>query len=241
MCENRSHHLRVHLILSCLLLATSCAGIHPRSLEEALHKSRPLDEGTVVAGLKEALKVGSQRSVDGVSVLDGFLGNGLIRIAIPEEFEDVARAMRSAGFDRQVEQLEVAMNRAAEQAAGEARDVFWGAISGLSIADGFAILRGPEDAATRYFRTATEGELRQRFEPIVQQKMGAVGLYRIYHELTGYYERIPFVRQPALNLEAYVVDRTLDGLFTVLALEEQRIREDPAARSSELLRRVFGR
>jgi len=229
------------LLLGGLICAASCATINPRSLEEAIFKSGPLDEATVAAGLKDALRVGTERTANGVSVLDGFLGNALIRIALPEEFHDMAGALRTVGFGRQVDELEVAMNRAAERAAGEAKGVFWDAIKRMSIADAFAILRGDDDAATRYFRNATEDELRSRFGPIVHAKMEEVGLYRIYQELSGYYDRIPLVKKPAVDLDAYVTDRALGGLFTVLALEEKRIREDPAARTTELLRRVFGR
>lgn len=240
MCESQRAQLQLGVLLGCTLLAASCANINPRTLEEVIRGSRPLDETTVVAGLKEALTVSAERGVDRVSVLDGFLGNALIRITMPREFHDVARALRSAGFNRQVDEFEVTMNRAAERAAAQAKGVFWDAISRMTIADAFAILRGQDDAATRYFRAETETELRRRFDPIIKEKMEEVGLYRIYQELGGYYERIPFVTRPALDLDDYVTDRALNGLFTVLAQEEKRIREEPRARSTELLRRVFG-
>ena len=223
------------------LLLAGCASIDTRALEEAIFKNKPLDEATVVSGLKEALKTGTARGVEMTSVVDGFLGNALIRIALPEQFDEAARLLRAAGFGRQVDDLEVAMNRAAERAAGEAKNVFWSAITQMSIADAFAILRGADDAATRYFRIQTEAELRRRFGPIVTAQMKQVGVYRIYQDAMSIYARLPFVEKPAIDLEAHVTGKALDGLFVVLAQEEGRIREDPAARTTELLRRVFGR
>jgi hypothetical protein len=228
------------LLTTCAIGIASCSNVNLRSLEETLNKNRPLDEATVVAGLKDALRVGTERGVNATSTVDGFLGNAMIRIALPEQFDDAAALLRSAGLGGKVDELEVAMNRAAERASGEAGSVFWDAITRMSVADAFGILRGEDDAATRYFRSQTEAELRRRFEPIVDKKMEEVGLYRVYEEIAGYYERLPMVEQPALDLKRYVTDHALDGLFTVLAQEEKRIREDPLARSTELLRRVFG-
>jgi hypothetical protein len=226
--------------LTCLIFAASCSGINTGAIGEAILKSKPLDEDTVVAGLKEALRVGTDNGVRTTSSVDGFLANALIRIAIPDEFDRVAGALRTAGFNRQVDEFEVAMNRAAELAAGEAKGVFWDAITSMSIADAFAILRGEDNAATQYFRSETEMKLERRFQPIVEKKMEEVGVYRIYGELTGYYERLPFVEQPVLDLNDYITGKALDGLFTVLAQEEKKIRDDPAARTTDLLRRVFG-
>jgi hypothetical protein len=238
---SRKYHypIRVLLIVSSILLITSCANIDTQAVFEAISGSTVLDEATVAAGLREALEVGTDRTVAGTSTVDGFLGNALIRIALPEEFDEMASLLRGIGFDDEVDDMEIAMNRAAERASGEARDVFWDSIRSMSIADAFGILRGPDDAATNYFRQHTESELRARFSPIVQNKMTEVGLYRIYEELSGYYERLPFVEKPAIDLEQYITDSALEGLFTVLAQEEASIRKDPLARSTDLLRRVF--
>ncbi len=201
--------------------------------------SGPLDESTVVAGLKEALRVGTERTVASTSRPDGYLGNSLIRIPLPENLDRMSSALRAIGFASQVDALEVAMNRAAEQAAGEAKTVFWDSVRAMSIADAFAILNGGETAATDYFRAETSAPLLARFQPIVREKMGAVGLYNLYNDLAGRYAQLPFVTQPALDLDEYVSSRALDGLFTVLASEETKIRQDPAARTTALLRRVF--
>ena len=132
------------------------------------------------------------------------------------------------------------MNLAAERAAAEAVPVFASAITSMTIADAFQILNGPDDAATSYFKERTSAELRTRFEPVAARAMEEVGLYGIYRELLARYERIPLMKPPIVDLEQYVSDRTLDALFAEVAKEEARIRQDPAARSTALLRRVFG-
>jgi hypothetical protein len=131
------------------------------------------------------------------------------------------------------------MNRAAERASAEATDIFWKAIAQMTLQDAFGILNGGDTAATGYFRSRTSDALRARFRPLVDERMQQVGVYRIYEPLASRYAALPFVTKPALDLDAYVTDRALDGLFGMLEREERRIREDPAARSSELLRRVF--
>ncbi len=228
------------LLVLCLVCLPACSGSNLELLGEILDTQRPLDEGTVAAGLREALEVATGRSVDQLSSVDGFLGDALLRIAIPEQFETVATTLRQIGLGAQVNEFETAMNRAAERASAEARAVFWNEIRRLSIADAFAILNGGERAATDYFRGRTEAELQTRFLPIVQEKMEEVGLYRIYGELADRYNAIPFVTTPAIDLDAHITEGAMSGLFTVLGNEEARIRRDPVARSTELLRRVFG-
>ncbi len=218
----------------------ACSGTNFELLGEILDTQAPLDEGTVAAGLREALEVATGRSVDQLSNVNGFLGDALLRIAIPEQFETVATTLRQVGLGDRVDEFETAMNRAAERASAEARPVFWNEIRRLSIADAFAILNGGERAATDYFQGRTESELQARFLPIVQEKMEAVGLYQIYGELADRYNAIPFVTTPAIDLDTHITDGALNGLFSVLGKEEARIRRDPVARSSALLKRVFG-
>ena len=140
----------------------------------------------------------------------------------------------------EVNRFEVAMNRSAEAAAVEATAVFRDAILRMPVVDAWGILRGADTAATAYFRKRTSATLRERYLPIVQAKMADVGLYRIYGELMDAYSALPLVTRPALDLDAYITERALDGLFSVLAAQERRIRDDPAARTTDLLRRVFG-
>jgi hypothetical protein len=201
---------------------------------------QPLDNATIINGLKEALRVGTQNAVRLTSSEDGFLGNELIRIALPDQLETLVKVLRTVGFESQVQELEVTMNRAAERGAGEATDVFVDAIAKMSFGDARAILDGNETAATDYFRDKTSGTLTKRFKPLVKEKMQEVGLVQQYESLVDRFTAIPLMSAPVLSLEDYVTDKTLDGLFTVLADEERRIRTDPSARVTELLQRVFG-
>ena len=234
----------------CLLASAqlSCAelGIDPAMVEQVLTaagasgQGAGLSESTVVAGLKEALQVGTERTVATTSQRGGFLDNPLLRIVLPEELDTMAQGLRAVGMGGQVDQLEVTMNRAAETASGEAKAVFWDAVTSMTISDAMGILNGPDDAATSYFRGRTEGSLRERFAPVVDGAMKQVGLYQAYDQLVGQYQLLALFQNPTVELNRYVTDETLDGLFQVLATEEQRIREDPVARSTDLLRTVFG-
>jgi hypothetical protein len=199
-----------------------------------------LDEATVVSGLKEALRVGTERSVVRTSREGGYWNDPLLRIPLPEDLQTMGDALRAVGMGAQVDALELSMNRAAETASAEATEVFWQAIRTMSISDAYGILNGPDDAATTYFRGRTEGTLRQRFSPIVESAMQQVGLYRAYDALLSRYSALALLGSPTVELNRYVTDEALDGLFTVLAQEEEHIRTDPVARTTELLRTVFG-
>ena len=200
-----------------------------------------LDESVVIAGIREALKVGTQNTVISTSRVDGYLGNELIRIAVPEQLESMVSTLRTVGLGSYVDDLEVGMNRAAERAAAEARDIFWSEIREMTVADAFGILNGDDTAATEYFRARTGAELRERFRPVIEEKMDETGLSRIYGQAADAYNSITFSGAPELvDLDEYVTDQALDGLFTVLAREEKKIRDDPTARTTELLKKVFG-
>lgn len=238
--------LSMFFALSLLLLLTSinsgCVKIDKAVKQyREMNQGGKLDRNTVAAGLKEALKVGTQRTVVTTSSVDGYLGDALIRIAMPQEFGSMSRTLRKVGLGRYVDEMEVAINRAAEQAAGEAREVFWQAITQMTLDDAFAILKGGDTAATHYFRSRTEQSLRQRYLPIVRTKMKKVGLYQSYNRAVDAYMKIPFVKRPALELDNYVTDGALNGLFTTLAKEEKKIRMDPAAQTTKLLKKVFAK
>jgi hypothetical protein len=238
-----AHRPAFSVLLVLAVFLGGCTALRNADFGDLLNPGNlPLDEGTVAAGLKEALRVGTDRSVLSTSTVDGFLGNALIRVALPEQMAPVAEKLRTFGLGSYVDELEVGMNRAAELAAGEARTVFWTAVTSLTIADAFAILEGGDTAATDLVRSRTSAELTTRFAPIVSSKMDEVGVARLYDDLSGAYDRIPLAEKPALvDLDAYVTDAALQGLFTVLGQEERKIRLDPLARTTDLLRRVFGR
>ncbi len=224
------------VIASAALLA--CAG-SGGSLTDLLASAS--GEGQVVSGLKQALEIGTRNAVQLTSRHNGYLDNPLIRIELPGALDKMASGLRVVGFGAQVDELEVAMNRAAEQAAGEAADVFWQGIRQMSFSDAVGILNGGDTAATDYFERTTRDTLRARFEPIVSSKMDEVGVVRSYDQLIGRYEAIPFTSKPSFDIRSYVTDKSLDGLFTILGKEERKIRTDPAARVTPLLQEVFGK
>lgn len=200
-----------------------------------------LPAATETSGLKEALRLATERAVGATSQTGGFLDNAKIRIGLPGALGKMASGLRAIGMGAQVDELEVAMNRAAEKAAGEATPVFVDAIQQMSFQDASGIVTGGDTAATDYFEKTTSEPLRERFRPIVDQAMQNVGLAKQYDQLVGRYDSIPFMSAPDFDLAGYVTDKTLSGLFTVVGEEEKKIRTDPAARATDLLKQVFGR
>ena len=198
-----------------------------------------LSESDIAAGLKEALATGTERSIARIGHLDGFWHNAGLRIPLPESLKKVEKTLRSLGQDRMVDEFHLSLNRAAEQAAPEAAGIFGDAIRQMSLADARGILSGADNAATTYFRNKTSAALTARFQPVVTRATGSVGATRRYKDLSAKVGRYVSGFQ-ATDLDAYVTERALSGLFTTLAEEEKKIRDNPAARSSELLRRVFG-
>jgi len=222
------------------VLHFGCAdGASLAGVEDLLGGAGATGESRVVAGLKQALQIGTERAVEQTSRANGFLSNDAIRIGMPESLDGMAKGLRAIGFGQQLDEFEVAMNRAAEEASGEAAPVFWEAIGNMSFQDARGILDGGETAATDYFERVTREPLAKRFEPIVAARMQNVGVVARYNELVGRYAALPFAQKPSLSLEQYVTGGALDGLFHVLGQEERRIREDPAARTTDLLREVF--
>lgn len=222
-----------------LLLATSCKTTDLNRVLDTIGGNQGLSNETVVAGLKQALEVGTKNSVNSTNKPGGFSNNPLIKIAVPEELDNAASALRKVGLGSYVNNFEGQMNRAAEKASGQAKDVFIGAISSMSIADAWGILRGGDNAATDYFRDRTQTNLERRFQPIITSSMEKVGFYNDYKQLLGAYEKLPFSDKPNMNIEDYVMQETLDGLFTLVAQEEKKIRDNPVARTTELLQKVF--
>lgn len=228
------------LLLLAGLAAGGCASLNNANLGGLLGQA-PLDEATVAAGLRQALSIGSGRAVDAVSAVDGFLADELLRIAIPSQLTRVTGTLRDLGVNGPVDDLELGMNRAAALAAGEARSVLAAAAAQLTIADAFTILNGGDTAATDLFRARTGDELRARFRPLVADAMAEVGVARLYNTMVDAYDALPLTSKPAaVSLEEHVVEGTLNGVFTALGRQEVLIRHDPVARTTDLLKRVFG-
>lgn len=199
------------------------------------------DRSTPDDGVREALRVGTGRAVDLLGARDGFLGDPSVAIPVPDDLRDVARALRAIGLEDDVDEFRVSLNRAAEAAVPLAKPVFLDAVRAMTVEDAWTILRGDGREATDYFRGRTEARLGELFRPTVAEQLDAVGATRAFRRLADRVERIPLVDVPALDLEGYVTTRALDALFDALGREEQKIRDDPVARTTALLRKYFGR
>jgi hypothetical protein len=200
-----------------------------------------LSDGKIVSGLREALKVGTDNAVKATGRPDGYFLNQAIRILMPQELQTFESGLRLVGYGPQVDEFILSMNRAAERAAPHAKRIFWDAITKMSFTDARDILNGGDTAATEYFKDKTTGELTTAFRPVVGKAMNEVGVTRQYKELVGRYQAIPFVKREMFDIDQYVVTKALDGLFYVVGQEERKIRTDPAARVTDLLKEVFGR
>ena len=195
----------------------------------------------IIAGLKEALANGTERAVSELGRTDGFLANSAVKIPLPQRLQTVAKLLRGLGQGRYADEVVETMNRAAESAVPQAGPVLGDAIRGMTIEQGRDILNGPDDAATQYFRQVGSERLTQQLRPIVEAataKAGVTSAYKQAVDRAG--PATALVGTQTLDLDAYVTEKTLDGLFHVIAAEEQRIRQNPVARSTELLKKVFG-
>jgi len=211
-----------------------------KDAKKFLGQEEGLTENEIINGLKEALEIGISNAVGAVSKLDGYYKNPEIKIPLPNDVQKAEKYMRLAGFGNLVDDFELSMNRAAEQAAPEAKSIFWEAIKQMRFDDARKILNGRDNEATLYFEDKTSARLTEVFKPIVGQVMSEVGVTRTYKDLNKKAQTIPFVDSFSFDLDQYVTDRALDGLFVMLAAEEKKIREDPAARVTDLLKKVFG-
>jgi hypothetical protein len=210
-----------------------------KSIGDALG-GRELSENKIIRGLKEALQIGTSNAVGIISKLDGYYKSPEIRIPLPDSVQKVEKLLRAVGYGSKVDAFELSMNRAAERAAPEAKAMFLNAIKQITFSDAKKILQGRDNEATLYFEDKTRGRLHELFQPIVHSAMSEVGVTRWYQELEAKVRSIPFTESLNLDLDGYVTNKALDGLFFMVAEEERKIRQDPAARITDLLKEVFG-
>jgi hypothetical protein len=199
-----------------------------------------LTDSDIIQGLKQALEVGSSNAVGIVSKVNGYYDNPEIKIPLPGNVQKVEKILQAAGFGQQIDDFELSMNRAAERAAPEAKPIFLDAIKQMSFDDARKILNGGDNAATLYFKEKTSNRLQTVFKPTVHQAMTEVGVTNQYETLESKVKTIPFADMKSFDLDQYVTGKSLDGLFFMLGQEEKKIREDPAARVTDLLKKVFG-
>ena len=231
------------LPIALALCSTLAAAQLDRSLkkaDDALERgSSSLSDEKIASGLKEALQVSTIKAIALTGKHDGFLKNEEIRILLPPKLQSLGKGMRMLGLGEQVDDLEIGMNRAAEQATPQAKQIFLAAVKKMNFSDARRILTGNETAASDYFRSTSSTDLTAAFTPIVHRSLERVGVVRQYDSVI---KAAPggSVLAGEFDLDKYVVDKTLDGLFYVLGAEESKIRKNPAAQTTELLKEVFG-
>lgn len=237
------------LVGTLTVLITSC---DPKTQEAILKTTTEILNGStngstagltndeVIKGLKEALSVGTNNSAALTSKLDGFNKNPLIFIPWPAEAANMKDKLMQLGFQKQITDFETSLNRAAEEATKSAAPIFVDAISKMSISDGFAILNGNDTSATHYLREKTSASLKQTFSPVVTDAINNVKVTSYWSPLISTYNKIPGVNKLNPDLNAYVTDKAVNGLMTLIAQEEVKIRKDPMARVTDILKKVFG-
>lgn len=226
-------------IIIFLLPISSCDVL--QNLEIPMSSSpAPLTTTEIIQGLKEALKVGTNNSIQFLGKEDGFYGNALFRIPFPEEAEIVEEKLRGLGMDKLVDDFILTMNRGAEKAVQKAGPIFVDAVTSMSFDDARRILSGPDNAATEYFRNKTTDQLIIAFKPDVINTLDQVNVTRYWSDITTTYNKIPFTKKVETDLAQYVTEKSVNALFIRIEEEEKKIRRDPGARVTQILERVFG-
>lgn len=219
-----------------------CATLGPiiQSTMENGQSQGALTNSEIVSGLKEALKIGVSNGSSQASQANGYFGNALIKILMPPEARKVEDALRKIGLGAEVDKFILSLNRSAEDAAKKAKPIFLSAVTSMTISDAVGILRGSDTAATAYLRRTSGQALFSAFYPVVDSTLKLNNATRYYSDIVNTYNRIPLVQKVNPDLKQYATNKAIDGLFLLVAEEEKKIRKDPVARVTEILRRVFG-
>lgn len=200
-----------------------------------------LSTDQVVAGLKEALNQGVNKGTTKLSAVDGFFKDAAIKILLPPEAQKVEKTLRSVGMGKLVDDAILAMNRGAEDAAKSAAPIFVNAVRQMTIADAWSILQGSDTAATSYLRIKTTSPLTDAFRPVIESSLGKVNATKYWNTMITAYNQVPLVKKINPDLAAYVTEKALGGVFYQIGLEEKNIRQNPAARVTDILKKVFGK
>jgi len=226
-------------------LFTSCAsqaqlkGKLGKLFEQVQKPAGGLSEGDIASGLKEALNIGVSNGSAEASKVDGFYKNELIKLVIPPEAQKVAETLRKMGLGAEVDKFTLSLNRAAEDAAKKSKPIFVKAVTSMTITDALSILKGQDDAATQYLKKTTNQDLFKTFFPVVDSTLRINKATQYYADIVNVYNKLPLVKKVDPNLKEYATQKTIDGLYVLIAQEEKKIRKDPVARVSDLLKRVF--
>jgi hypothetical protein len=246
-----SWHLNRFITMKKTIIITSIilAGCSSAQINQTLGDvNKALGSGTttpaltsdqVAEGLREALVKGISTGSDLVSQVDGYFKNPEIKIPFPPEVKKVEDKMRQLGLGGEVDKFVMTLNRGAEDAAKEAKPIFITAIRSMTIQDAWGILKGEDNAATEYLKRTTSAQLKEKFKPVIQSSLDKVSATKYYGQLVTRYNQIPFVEKVNPDLNEYATDRAIEGLFLMISKEEKNIRDNPVARTTELLKRVF--
>ncbi len=232
------------LLAALLCLLPGLAGAQIDKLLKGLGQGSPgsgLSDAKIGAGLKEALQVATAKTVSLTGKTDGYFANQAIKILMPEKLRSLESGLRAVGYGGEIDEFVLSMNRAAERAAPQAKQIFLDAIGDMTFDDARKILNGGDTAATLFFKSKTTPRLTAAFRPVISKSMGEVGVTRQYKDLVSRFDAIPFAKSQAFDLDGYVVDKGLAGLFHVLGEQEKQIRTNPSARATDLLKEVFKR
>ncbi len=236
--------IRAVLIVAIVLLSCDVAfpqlGKMLEKAKKAVSGSTALSAEEVAQGLKEALTNGISKGSDLTSKVDGYFKNQEIKIPFPPDVKKVETRLRQMGLGGEVDKFVLSLNRGAEDAAKEAKPIFIAAIKQMTIDDAFSILKGEPDAATQFLKKTTTAQLKEKFKPVVQKSLDKVSATQYYGDLVGTYNKIPLVQKVNPDLNEYATDLAIQGLFIMIAKEEKNIRQNPLARTSDLLKKVFG-
>ena len=226
-----------------VLLASGCTSVQlsqtMNAVKGVLDEETPLTSGQVADGLKEALTQGIKKGASMASATDGFFKNANIKIPFPPEVQNVQDKLRQVGMGKMVDDFVLTLNRGAEEAAKEAAPIFVSAITSMTIEDAWGILKGEKNSATVYLEKATSSQLNEAFSPVIERALEKVNATKYYSDLVNAYNKIPFVQKVNPDLQGYATQKAMDGLFYMVAQEEEKIRTEPLARATDLLKRVF--
>ena len=235
--------ISIYIASICILALSSCDVQSQAQLGKILNQIPTGANPTtseIGLGIKQALEIGTSAGADRLSAKDGFLGNLAVKILFPTEAQKVEKTLRSIGLGSLADNVITSLNRAAEDAAKEAKPIFISAIKQMTIADATTILFGTKDAATNYFKRVTTDQLMEKFKPVIASSLSKVGATKYWGDAAGQYNKIPLVKPVNTDLSAYVAQKAIEGMFIQVAQEELKIRDNIGARSTTLLQKVFG-
>lgn len=232
--------MKIFTLSLLLFLMSACTTQQIADTMRILTDESPLTTSEIDTGLREALIKGVSVGADQVSKAGGYLNNPQIKIPFPPEMIKVENTLRDLGMGNLVDQFVTTLNQGAEEAAKEAKPIFINAIRQMTIQDAMSILQGKDDEATQYLVRTTTSALTEKFKPVIKTSLDKTEATKYYNEIVTKYNSIPFVQKVNPNLDEYATQLAIDGLFVMIAKEEKNIRQNPAARTTEILKRVFG-